>query len=316
MKLIEKRLLCATVVMVALAGCKSGDGDGDDKPDAAPALRPGVEDSNQVYKGTPSANESAFWVAVRNADDAGRAAAVSRLVADVTADPSNGYSEFLIAASHFMAPNTVLRALADGTPPAPFTIGEVPYLREALSHLTDPFYLGFDGGLLASLELGAGNVADGGPRLAAAVANNRVATALIVVIGDLQMRDAKKAREDMYALVDYCFGAPLDRTGRDAAAYVARANAGALVQRECYSGYHAPHGTPGVLLILADLDALNGNAQVARAYYDALRDATDYPTWALKPLVERRRSGAQAPELATVDTITTTCATCHTNALP
>src|SRR5689334_8220856 len=103
MKLTENSWLFAIVVAAAAAGCLSGKGavSPDDQ-----ARRPGVEDSNQVYKGTPSANESAFWVAARNADDAGRATAVSRLVADITADPSNGYSQFLVAASHFMAPNT------------------------------------------------------------------------------------------------------------------------------------------------------------------------------------------------------------------
>jgi hypothetical protein len=314
MMLTETSRLCSILLAAALAGCSSTNAT--TLPDARPALRPGVEDSNQVYKGTPSANETAFWVAVRNADDAGRATVVSRLVDDITADPSNGYSEFLIAASHFMAPSTVLRALADGTTPPAYDLGEVPYLREALAHLTDPFYLGFAGGLLASIELASGNVTEGGPRFATAVANNHVATGLILVIGDLQMRNAAKALEDMYAMLEYCNAGPLDRTGGDAVAYVAKANTGVLAQRECYSGYHAPHGTTGELLILADLNALNGKPTVARTYYDALQGASDYATWALKPLVERRRSGAQAPDLATVDTITTTCATCHTNTLP
>jgi hypothetical protein len=314
MKLTEHVWISAMIAAATLTGCSSSDEPAG--PDAAPSLRPGVEDSNQVYKGTPSANESAFWVAVRNADDAGRAAAVDRMTADIAADPTNGYSQFLVGASHFMAPSTVLRALADGTPPPAFAIGDVPYLREALDHLTDPFYLGFDGGLLASLELAAGNVAEGGPRFATAVANNRVATAFITVLGDLQMRDPVRALADMYAMLDYCNGAPLARDGGDAVAYVAKANAGTLAQRECYSGYHAPHGTTGELLILADLLALDGKAEIARIYYDALAAATDYPTWALKPLVERRRGGTQAAELATVGVITSTCATCHTNTLP
>lgn len=302
------------LMLSALVSCSSG---GDDPgPDAAPALRPGVEDSNQVYKGTPSANESAFWVAVRNADDTGRAAAVAAMTADVTADPSNGYSQFLIGASHFMAPSTELRALADGTPPQPFNPGQVPYLEEALTHLTDPFYLGFAGGLLGSQQLAAGKITEGRATFAAAVANNHVATALITVIFDLQMRDTAQALEDMYALLEYCNRGPLDRGGADVAAYIAKANAGALAQRECYSGYHAPHGTTGELLILADLHALNNQAAAARAYYDALPTATDYPTWALRPLVERRRAGTQAPELATTSAITNLCATCHTNTLP
>lgn len=312
--LTDNSWLCSMVLALAVVGCSS-----DDErlaPDAAPALRPGVEDSNQVYKGTPSANEAAFWVAVRNADDAARAAAVTRLTADIAADPTNGYSQFLVGASHFMAPNTVLRALADGAAPPAFTLGEVPYLKEALTHLTDPFYLGFAGGLQASIELGAGNVAEGGPRFATAVANNHVATALILVIGDLQQRKAPEALEHMYALLEYCNAGPLDRSGGDVAAYIAKANAGKLAQRECYSGYHAPHGTSGELLILADLLALNDQAAIAERYYDALPTVTDYPTWALKPLVERRRSGAQATDLATVDAITNTCATCHTNTLP
>jgi len=66
------------MLATTLAGCAaSSHANG---PDAAPALRPGVEDSNQVYKGPPSAHESAFWVAVRDADDAGRATAVSQLL--------------------------------------------------------------------------------------------------------------------------------------------------------------------------------------------------------------------------------------------
>lgn len=301
------------LVVMALAGCSSS---ADPSPDAAPPLRPGVEDSNQVFKGTPSPNEAAFWVAVRNADDAARADVVARLTADVTADPSNGYSQFLVAASHFMAPSTTLRALADGAPPPRFELGAVPYLREALTNLTDPFYLGFDGGLLASLELGAGNVAEGGPRFATAAAHNPVATGLIKVIGDLQMHDPAQALADMYAMLEYCNSGPLDRSGAGVAAYIAKANAGALAQRECYSGYHAPHGTTGELLILADLHAINGQAAAARAYYDALPSVTDYATWALAPLVERRRAGTQAPELGTVTAITTLCATCHTNTLP
>jgi len=310
----ENSWLHAVLLAVALTGCTST---GATRPDATPALRPGIEDSNQVYKGTPSANESAFWVAVRNADDAGRAAVVTRLTTDIAADPSNGYSQFLVAASYFMRPNTTLRALADGTQPPAFTLpASIPYLKQALTNLTDPFYLGFDGGLLASVELGAGNVAEGGPRFAEAVKNNHVATALITVLGDLQAHDVSRALADMYALLEYCNGGPLDHNGGDAAGYVAKLNAGALAQRECYSGYHAPHGSTGELLILADLHALVGNAGAARAYYDAILNVTDYATWPLKPLIERRRSGAQATDLATVSTISNTCATCHTNTLP
>lgn len=305
------------VVLLAttVAGCSSSSSSA--SPDAAPALRPGVEDSNQVYKGTPSAHESAFWVAVRDADEAGRAAVVSQLTADVTADPTNGYSAFLVAASSFMAPNAVTHAIVDGTAPPSFgPMPAVPFLEQGLAHLTDPFYRGFDGGLLASVELQQGNVTAGGPRFAAAVKDNQIATGLISVIGDLSMHDTAKALEDMYALFEHCNGGPLDRKGGDAAAYVAKQNTGALTQRECYSGYHAPHGSPGELLILADLHAINGNAVAARAYYEALQATTDYATWPLAPVVQRRLSGAQVPDLAAVTLITSTCATCHTNKLP
>ncbi|HEX4422343.1 MAG TPA: hypothetical protein VH165_30730 [Kofleriaceae bacterium] len=312
---IESSWIHVMMLTAALAGCDStSDAAG---PDAAPALRPGIEDSNQVFKGTPDAHESAFWVAVRDADEAGRAAVASQLVTDVAADPSNGYSAFLIAVSSFMAPNAVLQALAGGTPPPAFNLAPAtPYLEQGLAHLTDPFYLGFDGGLLASVELSQGDVADGGPRFATAVMNNQIATGLIAVIGDLHMQNAAKALDDMYALLEDCNAGPLDRAGGDAAAYVAKQNAGMLAQRECYSGYHAPHGSPGELLILADLHAITGNADAARAYYSALKGATDYATWPLAPLVERRLSGAQPADLAGAGVITSTCATCHSNTLP
>lgn len=313
--LIERSWIRITMMMMAataaIAGCASDD------PEDPPLLRPGVEDSNQVYKGTPSANESAFWVAVRNGDDAALAAAVAKLNADIAADPTNGYSQFLVGASTFMPPSAALRALRDGTP-APGLSGPPgsPTLKDALQNLTDPFYLGFAGGLQASLELAAGNVQEGGPRFALAAQHNRVATAFITVLGDLQRSDLPRALEDMYAMLEHCNGGPLDRDGGDALRFIAKANAGELVQRECYSGYHAAHASAGELLILADLHAVNGNAAAARAYYDAVPSVADFPTWPLKPLLERRRSGAQAAAVDTVSAIANTCGTCHTNTLP
>jgi hypothetical protein len=303
----------AIVMASTIIGCSSSS----DKtgPDAF-VLQPGVENSSQAYMGTPDADESAFWVAVRDADDSGRATAISKLVADVGKDPSNGYSEFLIGASYFMPPNTVLAALAAGTPPPQSQPdpAAVPYLMEAPTHLMDPFYLGFDGGLLGALELATGNPA-GGPTFAAAQANNHAATDFITVIGDLQMQNAAKALTDMYTLFDFCNGAALDQGGADAAAYVTKQNAGTLVHRECYSGYYAPHGSSGEMLILADLEALNGNTSAANAYYAALQNTTDYSTWALMPLVERRVNGTQPADVATLGAIASTCATCHTNTL-
>ena len=105
-------------------------------------------------------------------------------------------------------------------------------------------------------------------------------------------------------------------TGSDAAAYVAKQNAGTLVHRECYSGYYAPHGSSGELLILGDLAALTGATQAATAYYTAAQGTSDYSTWALQPLVERRLSGAQPAQLSTEVLVASTCATCHTNTLP
>lgn len=301
------------VATAAIAGC-AGD---DDSPGEDARLRPGVEDSNQVYKGTPNASESAFWVAVRNGDDAALAAAVGRLTADIAADPKNGYSQFLVGASTFMPPSSALRALRDGTPvPDPGNPRPTTALKDALGNLTDPFYLGFAGGLQASLEFATGNVQEGGPRFALAVQHNRVATAFITVLGDLQMGDMVRAQEDMYAMLEYCNSGPLDRNGGDALRFVEKANAGALAQRECYSGYHAAHASAGELLILADLHAINGNTEAARKYYDAVQSVSDYPTWPLKPLLERRRSGTQAAATATVGAIASTCGTCHTNTLP
>jgi hypothetical protein len=310
MQLESSWIRIAMIATAAFAGCSSDE-------EAPPLLRPGVEDSNQVYKGTPSANESAFWVAVRGGDDAALAAAVGELTADVAEDPRNGYSQFLIGASAFMPPSAALRALRDGTPlpslgpPAPTAA-----LKDALAHLTDPFYLGFAGGLQASQELAAGNFEEGGPRFAVASQHNRVATAFITVLGDLQRRDLPRALEDMYAMLEYCNGGPLERSGGDALGFVAKANAGQLAQRECYSGYHAAHGSAGELLILADLHAVNGQAEAARRYYDAVPGVADYPTWPLKPLLERRRSGAQAATAETASAVANTCGTCHTNTLP
>lgn len=315
--MLDEKSWLPTLMLTVLAGCSSS---GEESGKASASLRPGVEDSNAAYKGTANENENAFWVAVRNGDDVGRAAAAGKLSADVAADPKNGYSHFLVGANAFMAPSEALRALANGSePPAaqggPTLQGVGPSFERALANLTDPFYLGFAGGLLASLELRSGNVAQGGPRFAAAARNNAIATGFINVLGDFAANDAKKALQDEYALLEHCNGGALDRTGADAEAFVAKQNAGTLKQRECYSGYHAPHGSPGLTLILADLHALNGEPAVAKAYYDALTRANDYPTWPLKPLVERRRAG-EAATFGQAAAIAGTCGTCHTNALP
>jgi hypothetical protein len=312
MKLTKRWWISILMVTTATSsGCSS------DEDVEEPRLRPGVEDSNQVYKGTPSANESAFWVAVRNGDDAALATAVQKLDADIAADPTNGYSQFLVGASAFMPPSAALRALRDATPfPQLGPPRVTTVLKDALTNLTDPFYLGFAGGLQASLELASGNVAEGGPRFALAAQHNRVATAFITVLGSLDRGDLARAQEDMYAMLEYCNSGPLDRSGGDALRFVEKANAGALAQRECYSGYHAAHASAGELLILADLHAVNGELTTARKYYDAVLNVSDYPTWPLKPLLERRRSGAQPAAADTVTAIANTCGTCHTNTLP
>jgi len=304
------------MLAAAVSGC--GSSPNPTGVDAAPSLRPGVDDSSLVFMGTPNADESAFWTAVRDADDVARATAVTQLKADVAGDPTNGYSEFLIGASSFMPPNTVLSALASGAQPPAFQpdLTAVPILQEGLANLTDPFYLGFDGALLGAAELAMGDTVDGGPTFATASAYNHEASAFVTLLGDLQMQDAASALTDMSAFYELCNGAPVDQGGNDAGSYGAKQNAGALAQRECYSGYYAPHGSSGELLIMGDLQALNGNAQAATAYYNATQSASDYSTWVLAPLVEQRLSGAHPADLPTLGAIASACATCHTNQLP
>src|SRR5678815_5188064 len=91
--------LVTPLVTFSFLGCGSDAG-----PKVA-ALRPGVEDSSQSYKGTPSAAESAFWEAVRSGDDTGREDAANKMRADAQRDPATyGYSAFLAGANSFMHP--------------------------------------------------------------------------------------------------------------------------------------------------------------------------------------------------------------------
>nr|HEX4315301.1 hypothetical protein [Kofleriaceae bacterium] len=313
--MIRSRALSLTLFVVA--GCSSSPAPSS-TPDAPPPLRPGVDDSSQAYQGTPDADETAFWTAVLAADDTGRAAAVQQLEADVGSDPSNGYSEFLIGASYFMPPTAVAQAIASGSDVPEFDLdgsGAAPILGEGLANLQDPFYLGFDGGLLGELELAHGDPSDGGPTFATAAMHNPAATGLIRVIGDLLQQQPQAALSDMYGLYEFCNGGAVDHAGGDAAAIVAKQNAGAMVHRECYSGFYAPHGTEGMMLVLGDLQAINGNGSAAQAYYAAVQQATGYATWPMQAVVQRRVSGAQAADPATVARITSTCATCHVTRL-
>jgi hypothetical protein len=268
--------------------------------------------------GAPNDDESAFLTAMRDGDDGARSAAVTQLISDLASDPTNGYSAFLVGASYFIPPHSVLTALAAGSLPLQFrpNTAATSYFKQELANLTDPFYLGFGGGLLAQVELATGDIEEGQIALAIAAMNNRVATDFIDVIADLETKNATAALADMYTLLEYCNGGSLDHAGADAAAYVAKQNAGTLAHRQCYSGFFSPHGSSGELLILADLHALNGDAQAATVYYTALQNTDDYPTWPLKPLVERRLAGTQAADIGLVTVITTSCTSCHTNTLP
>lgn len=309
--------LVAPFVTFSLLGCGS-----DAAPGPAP-LRPGVEDSSQSYKGTPSAAESAFWVAVRGGDDAARGEAVTKMRADAQRDPATyGYSAFLSGADSFMQPAVLLRAQADGTPlpqGQPRTPDQLSDAEQLLTqgrqNLTDPLYLGFDAALLATLQLSSGDVASGQENFALGMQKNPAASGFISIIFKLQQQDVAGALDAFYQLIEYCSGGPVDHEGAGAGAYVASANAATLVHRECYSGYHATHGTEGLLLLAGDVHALNGNTEAAARYYSAVQAAQNYASWSLKPLLERRINGTEQPSLGATIGLTG-CGSCHTNTLP
>ena len=309
--------LVIPLVTLSLLGC------GSDAVTGTAPLRPGIEDSSQSYKGTPSAAESAFWEAMRSGDDAARGEAVNKMRADAQQDPATyGYSAFLSGANSFITPTVFLRAQAAGTmlpqppPPMPDQWSEAArLLTQGMQTLTDPLYLGFDAAFLATLQLSSGDVASGQETFAFGMQKNPAAGGFFSIIFKLQQQDAPGALDAFYQLIEYCYGGPVDHDGADAGAFLARANVATLAHRECYSGYHATHGTEGLLLLGGDLHALNGNAQAAGQYYAAVTAASNYALWPLKPLLERRINGTEQPSLAAAMGLTG-CGSCHTNALP
>jgi hypothetical protein len=309
--------LVIPLVTLSLLGCDSDAG-----PGPAP-LRPGIEDSSHSYKGTPSAAESAFWEAVRAGDDAAREEAANRMRADAQRAPATyGYSAFLAGANSFMLPTALLRAQAAGTtlpqqpPPMPDQLSEAGrLLTQGMQNLTDPLYLGFDAALLATLQLSSGDVVAGQESFALGMQKNPAASGFISIIFELQEQDAPGALGAFHQLFEYCSGGPVDHDGADASEYAARANAATLAHRECYSGYHATHGTEGLLLLAGDVHALNGNAQAAGRYYAAAQAGRNYASWPLRPLLERRMNGTEQASLAAAIGLTG-CGSCHTNALP
>jgi hypothetical protein len=182
--------LVTSLVTFSLLGCGSDAGQG------TTTLRPGVEDSSQSYKGTPSAAESAFWEAVRNGDDTGREEAANKMRADAQRDPATyGYSAFLAGANSFMHPTVLLRAQADGTtlpqgqPRTPDQLADAEQLlTQGMQNLTDPLYLGFDAAFLATLQLGSGDVAAGQQSFALGMQKNPAASGFISVIFKLQQQ--------------------------------------------------------------------------------------------------------------------------------
>lgn len=307
-----KTSLLALTTLAATTACAT------DASAPEPTQRPGLLDSSQVYQGTPSANERAFWAAVLEASDERRAAAVEKLKADVEADPTNGYSAFLIGASSFMPPRASVEALANGTAPPKFRASPdaAPFLEAGLQHLTDPLYQGFDGMLLSGFLFAAKD-----PRAqtvaAEAFQRNPVASRFGQAVSAISAGNAAGALETMLAFLDYCRGAPVARDGADAGQIVEKMNAGALQHRECSSGFYGPHGSSGTLQIVGDLLAVNGHPDAARRYYAAVKQTSDFATWPLAPITERRLvDGAAAPSVPEVAAITATCGTCHVRSLP
>ena len=297
-----------------LGGCSGGDAAGGQQQ--AP-LRPGVEDSSKVFKGTPSKAESDFWQAIRSGDQRARAQATAQLKQDASGDPANGYSAFLAAVDAFMPDPQVLQTVVAGDPPpasAPFPNDTSALLQQAMAHLTDPLYLGFSATLLAGIQAFT-DPATAPKTQALALANNVPAGSVGQLNTELRMGNIPGARDVMYSVLDYCSGAPIDRAKPDLDGYVDKANTAGLVHRECYSGFHATHGTEGILFITGDLVALSGDAELAQQYYAAAQRATNYSSWPLQPLLEQRISGKRpvvGDELAS----TVTCATCHVSELP
>jgi hypothetical protein len=308
-----QRFLVLGYIAASIAGCSGGQADTEMQP---VSLRPGVEDSSKIFKGTPSKAENDFWNAIRNGDEAGRAGATAELKADVAKDPTNGYSAFLAAVNAFMPNSDVPRTLVGRVAPppsTPFPDDTSALLEQAIAHLTDPMYLGFSATLLAGIQVFT-DPAEASKTQALAVKNNVPAGSVGQLNVELRAGNLAGARDVMSSVLDYCTGAPLDRANPALDAYVDKANAADLVHRECYSGFHATHGTEGILFITGDLVALSGNPALAQRYYAAAKRATNYPFWPLRPVLDRRMSGEQpitGSELAQA----VACSTCHVSEL-
>ncbi|HXI56948.1 MAG TPA: hypothetical protein VNO55_12865 [Polyangia bacterium] len=319
MKIQHRDRLSAILVSSTLASLLVVSACSDSAP-AGPAtpgaLRPGQEDSSKAFKGTPSKSESAFWEAIRSGDDVARAQAVTQLKADVAQNPSNGYSAFLAASDAFMPLADLLRATVNRSAapkPRAFPDDTAPLLTQALQQLKDPFYIGFDATLLAGLQAFV-DPTNAPKTEAIAEANNVPASSVGRLNTALRMSNLPAARDVMFGVLDFCAGTPLDHANPDVAGYVERANAASLVHRECYSGYHAMHGTEGILLITGDLVALAGNAELAKRFYTATQSSSTFGTWALKDLLERRLDGQQPAAAGELSGIVA-CSTCHINEL-
>lgn len=301
----------AWMVAALVGGCAADDVQPTRRTNAD---RPGLEDSSKAYKGKPSAAESAFWGAVRDGDDAAREAAVKDLAADVKRDPSNGYSAFLAGASPYFAPsNDALVAITTGgaAPPPLIDVDDksAALLDEAVRTLKDPLYLGF-----AALFLGSArrisDPAEADRLLALSAKNNVPANRIGRLTFALVQSDPKTALDLFYDVMDHCLDRKADRSEPPVEEFVAKANQGALAHRECYSGYFAPHGTEGALFVGAELVAVNGNAALAKKFYQAASESRSYETWKLRAVNERRLAGEPAKVENMVAVVQ--CGTCHT----
>jgi len=313
---------CAILSILLISCSSSGTAPSTESPTSGltstqDASRPGVQNSSKAFIGELSPAETAFWNAVRDGDDAARQDAVAQLKADVTADPTNGYSSFLAGASPFIATVDNVQALATGQPGsglADFPDDTAPLLKQALADLKDPFYIGFAAILLAGIQVRTDYIAAGSSQQLA-TENNYSASSVGRTIVAIAMRDPASALDIMYNWLKYCNNGSLDRANPDMTQFVSTANAGGFVQRECYSGAFGSHGTEGELLLTGDLFAIAGNTDTANLYYNAIPQAKNYDSWPLRPLVQRRIDNSQPVVRGDLQAVAS-CTTCHTEKIP
>lgn len=316
--------------LMCLAGCPTPPDDSIDNPPLAETTDPSVSTSgpdadaetNGGFTTRAESSESsggtgdfsklealdAFWEAFENDDYAQLPTVIERLKAARMADPADADVQFIYGHANLWRLAELARE-ASARGEEPVRVAEAIHgFREAIELRPEdariPCWMGL-------LELQTGRLFGDEEMIAAGAANVQSTVDRFPEFGHFCQilanwdapRDSEafaNAVEAGWASIDVCLDDPIDRSDPDVEPYLDEATTEGP-RKVCWNIPSAPHNEEGYWLVIGDLFAKAGDAEIARTMYHNATYRDSYETWRYRADLEGRLAGVDDRVAAFVD---------------